>query len=66
MPYRSDCQIWRRTAERPVESCYLLYQARAEQFQPLVTFGNGPVEIQCVQRLSADSQSRTLVHTSGE
>ena len=30
MPYRSDCQIWRRTAERPVESCCLLYQARAE------------------------------------
>jgi hypothetical protein len=21
MPHRSDCQIWRRTAERPVGSC---------------------------------------------
>ena len=30
MPHRSDCQIWRRTAERPVGSRCLLCQTRAE------------------------------------
>jgi hypothetical protein len=65
MPHRGDGQIW-RTAERPAGSCCLLCQASAERFRALVAVGSGPVELQRVRRLSADSQSATLVRTYGE
>ena len=49
MSHRSDGQIWRRTAKRPVGSCCLLCQTRTEQFQPLVAF-----EFHCVSPPTAN------------
>jgi hypothetical protein len=64
MPHCSDGQIWRRIAERPVGSCYLLCQTRFERFQSLVASGSGPVELPLSVRYASSILERVTVEKS--
>jgi hypothetical protein len=66
MTHRSGGQIGVVPRSAPLDSAACCVRHALSQFQSLVASGSGPIELQCVRRLSTDSQSRTLVHTSGE